>query len=82
MGKFDGPVMIALGHGLTGEEEGLDGAVGYGIGPDCPGFLGTIMWACCILSWPCSYPAGSLAAKAKSDLNESIRPRKGKGFSG
>ncbi len=74
LGHFNGPVMVALGHGVeTGEELGL--------GPDCPGWLGTLCWLGCFMS-SCSYPHGSLVAKAKSDFNSTIQPRKGKGFSG
>lgn len=73
MGQFTGPVMVALGH---------DHADGYGVGPDCPGLLGTLCWLCPGLSGPCAYPAGARIAKAKSDMNRNIQPRKGVGFSG
>ncbi len=75
MGHFDGPLMVALGHGIESGE-------GVGLGPDCPGALGFLCWLGCFLSWPCSHPAGSLVAQVKSDFNNSIQPRKGKGFSG
>ncbi len=73
MGRLEGPLMVALGHDLDD---------GYGVGPDCPGLLGSLCWLGCFLSWPCTYPAGRLVNTAKSEFNASIRPRKGKGFSG
>lgn len=70
-GRLDGPLLVALGHGH---------ADGYGLGPDLPGCLGWLCWGCCCFGWPCSAPAGRQSAKAKSDFNNTIKPKPGVGL--
>lgn len=68
-GKFNGPGMVALGHGLPD---------GYGVGPELPGCcLGWCCWFCCC----CQTPQGPRVAKMKSDFNLTVIPRPGKGLS-
>lgn len=71
MGNLTGPMLVALGHGHP---------QGYGLGPNCPGCVGFMCWFCCCIGGPCSPPAGSGAAKAKSDFNKSVKPQIGKGL--
>ena len=68
MGKIEGPMMVAFGHELP---------EGYGVGPNLPGCMGGCCWICCC----CQTPAGHQTAKAKSDFNNSVIPKKGKGLS-
>jgi hypothetical protein len=70
-GSVQGPMLVALGHGL---EEG------YGLGPDLPGFSGFCCWLCCCCGPPCSTPAGKGVAKAKTDFNYTVVPQIGKGI--
>ena len=73
-GKVNGPLLVALGHGAGPES--------YGLGPDLPGCcLPFCCWFCCCVGPPCSTPAGSGAGKMKSDFNDSVVPKKGKGIS-
>lgn len=67
-GKINGPMMVALGHGVPGA---------IGLGPDCPGCCGSCCWFCCC----CSPPSGSIIAGVKADFNYSVKPNK-KGLSG
>lgn len=67
-GRFGGPGMVALGHGLD---------EGYGVGPELPGCLGCFCWFLC----GCQTPAGPRSAKLKTDFNASVMPRLGKGIS-
>jgi len=67
-----GPIFVALGHN---HEDG------FGIGPDLPGLMGFICWACCVFGYPCAPPAGEYSLKYKSNLNNSISPKPGRGFS-
>mmetsp|Transcript_20996 Transcript_20996/g.19133 ORF Transcript_20996/g.19133 Transcript_20996/m.19133 type:complete len:384 (+) Transcript_20996:51-1202(+) len=66
-----GPLLVALGHDIS---------KGYGLGPDLPGCPGNCIWFCCICGPPCSPPAGYNISKSKSDFNNSVRPKKGKGI--
>lgn len=67
MGKVEGPIMVALGHGAP---------KGYGIGPNIPGCY-SFCWFCCCC---CSTPGGSCVAKMKNEFNNSIVPKKGVGI--
>eukprot|EP01041_Mallomonas_annulata_P001491 gene1491-2872_t len=71
MGTVDRPIIVSLGH---------DHPKAYGLGPDLPGFIGNILWACCCFGYPCSAPAGYQTSKMKTDLNKSITPKKGFGI--
>lgn len=70
MGKTIGPMMVAFGHELPD---------GRGIGPDIPACNG-LCWVCCCFGMPCSIPAGKGVAKTKSNFNNTVYPKKGKGM--
>lgn len=66
-GGINGPVIVALGHGVSGS---------YGIGPEVPGLLGTLLWLVF-----CGTPRGRLIAWIKTWFNMTFKPRPGKGLS-
>jgi hypothetical protein len=66
-GKIKGPVMVAMGHGLS---------EGYGLGPELPGCMGCCCWFICC----CSAPRGHFVNKMKSDFNYTVKPQLGKGI--
>lgn len=70
-GKLTGPPMVGLGSGHKDA---------YGVGPNLPGCSGCVCWTCCCFGYPCSVPAGHASAKAKTEFNHSMQPKKGKGI--
>jgi NADH dehydrogenase FAD-containing subunit len=67
MGKLQGPLLVAFGHGRKD---------GYGFGPDLGNScMSYCCWFCC-----CGPPAGKMSAGMKSDFNHKISPKKGLGM--
>lgn len=71
MGTVEGPMLVAFGHH---HEKGT------GVGVSLPGCMGLCCFVCCCFGGPCQTPGGHGAAKMKSDFNDSISPKAGKGM--
>lgn len=54
--------------------------LGTGVGVSLPGCMGLCCFVCCCFGGPCQTPGGPSTVKMKSDLNDSVFSKPGKGM--